>query len=198
MTQSSSIERALGPRQRPRGAARRRVALLAVAAGLTLSGGAAPEAPAAAPVAVQAEAPGLPDAIRAELERLNPHLAPAWIERIQQAILASSERHGLDPALVLAVIEVESHGRPEALSPKGALGLMQVMPYMMRPMGLAGNATTVEANVEAGCMILAGNIRRLGEADGISSYFWGSRIRGVSYLNRVRAARERVERALAS
>ena len=168
---------------------------------MTLSGSSAPRM-AAEPTPEVAESPAvaaaLPEAIRGELVRLNPHLAPAWIDRIQAAIQASSKRHGLDPALVLAVIEVESHGRPHARSPKGALGLMQVMPYMMRPMGLAGNAMTVEANIEAGCMILSGNIQRLGEADGISSYFWGSQIRGVGYLNRVRAAQERVERALTS
>jgi len=47
----------------------------------------------------------------------------------------------------------------------------------------------VETNVEAGCVILAHNIRRLGEEDGISAYFWGSEIRSVAYLNRVRSAR---------
>ena len=33
------------------------------------------------------------------------------------------------------------------------------------------------------------NIRRLGEDDGISAYFWGSDIRGVAYLARVKQAR---------
>jgi hypothetical protein len=46
--------------------------------------------------------------------------------------------------------------------------------------------------------ILADNIRRLGESDGISAYFWGSDIRGVAYLNRVRAARDRFEREIQS
>ena len=85
-----------------------------------------------------------------------------------------------------AVIEVESAARPWARSPKGALGLMQVMPYMVRPMGMAGNPSTIEANIEAGCMILADNIRRLGESDGISAYFWGSDIRG-GHLSESRA-----------
>ena len=59
----------------------------------------------------------------------------------------------------------------------------------------AGNPTTLESNIEAGCSILAGNIRRLGERDGISAYFWGSRIRGTRYLERVLAARARLHRA---
>jgi len=136
--------------------------------------------------------------ILGRLGQLNPHLTPAQLERIHAAILRSSQKYGLDPVLVTAVIEVESGARPWARSPKGALGLMQVMPYMLDPMGLAGNASTVETNIEAGCTILADNIRRLGESDGISAYFWGSDIRGVAYLNRVRAARDRLEREIRS
>ena len=136
--------------------------------------------------------------IHERLAELNPDLTSAQVARIQQAVLRYSNKYSLDPLLVTAVIEVESAAQPWARSPSGALGLMQVMPYMIRPMGLAGNASTVEANIEAGCAILAGNIRRLGEEDGISAYFWGSNIRGVTYLNRVRAARERLRRELPS
>ncbi len=180
---------------------RSRLALLAMAALLCVSGAAPDSATEPAPVVADASAPSVPSVdqvITDQLLVLNPHLAGAEVDRIAAAILSSSERYGLDPLLVLAVIEVESHGKPWAQSPKGALGLMQVMPYMMRPMGLAGNPTTIEANIEAGCMILSGNIRRLGEADGISSYFWGSHIRGLSYLTKVQAARDRVRRALHS
>jgi len=75
---------------------------------------------------------------------------------------------------------------------------MQVMPHMAEPLGLAGNFTTIESNLEAGCRILSDNIERLGEADGVSAYFWGSNIRGVAYLNRVQQARERIRRGLRS
>ena len=132
------------------------------------------------------------------LDQLNPHLTDAQLERIRAAILRYSAKYELDPVLVTAVIEVESAARPWARSPKGALGLMQVMPYMLHPLGLAGNASTIETNVEAGCIILADNIRRLGESDGISAYFWGSDIRGVAYLNRVQAARDRLQREIQS
>ncbi len=138
------------------------------------------------------------DDILRRLDQLNPHLTEAQLERIRAAILRYSAKYELDPLLVTAVIEVESGARPWARSPKGALGLMQVMPYMLHPMDLAGNASTIETNIEAGCLILADNIRRLGESDGISAYFWGSDIRGVAYLNRVRAARNRLEREIQS
>ena len=122
----------------------------------------------------------------------NSVLSDAESARIGRAVIQSADRHGLDPDLVTAVLLVESGGRPWARSHAGAVGLMQVMPHMAATMDLAGNLTTIESNVEAGCMILADNIRRLGEDDGISAYFWGSNIRGVAYLDRVRAARAAV------
>ena len=48
----------------------------------------------------------------------------------------ASRRHGLDPALVLAVVAVESGFRPEAVSPKGAQGLMQLMPRTAAALGV--------------------------------------------------------------
>jgi soluble lytic murein transglycosylase-like protein len=136
--------------------------------------------------------------VTARLAELNPHLTPGQLDRIETAVERYASKYGLDPVLVAAVIEVESSGKPWARSPKGALGLMQVMPYMIRPMGMAGNASTVEANVEAGCAILASNIRRLGEEDGISAYFWGGNIRGDGYLRRVQSARDRLRTELRS
>lgn len=132
------------------------------------------------------------------LEHWNPDLAPRSVERISSAILRYSAKYSLDPELVAAVIFVESRARVDARSPKGAIGLMQVMPHMMEPLQLAGNPTTIEANIEAGCWILADNIRRLGEEDGILSYFWGSRIRNDVYLRRVRNAQAEVRRLILS
>jgi soluble lytic murein transglycosylase-like protein len=129
---------------------------------------------------------------------VNPSLAPSELFRIASAVLRYSAKYKLDPELVTAVLLVESSARPWVRSPKGAIGLMQVMPHMMEPLGLAGNAATIESNVEAGCWILASNIRRLGEEEGISSYFWGSQIRGVAYLERVQARRAEVRRHLSS
>jgi soluble lytic murein transglycosylase-like protein len=55
-----------------------------------------------------------------------------------QALAAeASRRHGLDPALVQAVVAVESSFRPDAVSPKGAQGLMQLMPPTAASLGVA-------------------------------------------------------------
>lgn len=168
------------------------VALVALLAALLVVDGRAPESTAAQASMV----PGAFDAERVAtiVRRSNPVLSSDERRRIGHAVIRSAEKYGLDPELVTAVMLVESGARPWARSPKGAVGLMQVMPHMVAPMQLAGNLTTIESNIEAGCLILADNIRRLGEDDGISAYFWGSEIRGVAYLDRVRAARDAVRR----
>ena len=132
------------------------------------------------------------------LGRTNRQLAEPELARIARAVLRYSVKYELDPELVTAVILVESSALPSARSPKGAMGLMQVMPAMLEPLRLVGNFTTVESNIEAGCLILADNIRRMGEADGILAYFWGPKIRGDAYLERVRAAQAEVRRQLRS
>ena len=137
-------------------------------------------------------------ALTDHLRDRNSSLSEQEQDRVIEAVLRSSRRYGLDPYLVTAVLLVESDARPWAESGKGAIGLMQVMPYMAEKLPLAGNLATIESNVEAGCYILADNIRRLGEAKGISSYFWGRRIRGVAYLRKVQRARQRVREASAS
>jgi hypothetical protein len=52
-------------------------------------------------------------------------------------IFGAAERHGVDSLLVAAVVEAESAFRPEAISPRGALGLMQVMPTTGELYGVA-------------------------------------------------------------
>ncbi len=119
-----------------------------------------------------------------------PRLDPVLSGRIAASIARCGREQSLAPDLVLAVLMQESSGRPGALSPKGALGLMQVMPHMYEVLALPGSAAHVEANIEAGCRLLADNISRLGEERGISTYFWGSHhgndiyLRGVQKLRR--------------
>jgi soluble lytic murein transglycosylase-like protein len=60
-----------------------------------------------------------------------------------------ARRHGLDADLVLAVVAVESGFRSEAVSPKGAQGLMQLMPETAAALGVE-DALDPEANLEGG------------------------------------------------
>lgn len=122
----------------------------------------------------------------------NRRLDTAHSARIAEGVLRCARDPVLSADLVLAVLLVESDARPAVRSPKGAIGLMQVMPHMFAALELPGNAANLEANIEAGCLLLADNIRRLGEADGVSAYFWGSQIGGDGYLRRVKMVRDRL------
>jgi soluble lytic murein transglycosylase-like protein len=68
------------------------------------------------------------DGIARVLSDRNPELLPAEVEHLARVIVSESHRAGLPPNFVLAVIEVESSGRKDAISEAGALGLMQIMP----------------------------------------------------------------------
>ena len=64
----------------------------------------------------------------------------------------AAARSGLPPALVESVARVESNLRPEAVSPKGALGVMQLMPSTAR--ALAADPRDTAQNIEAGTRLL--------------------------------------------
>jgi membrane-bound lytic murein transglycosylase MltF len=60
----------------------------------------------------------------------------------------------LPPDLVLALIEVESRFDPWAVSPAGAVGLMQVMPFWPHELGVQNQLVRVAPNIRMGCEIL--------------------------------------------
>ena len=73
----------------------------------------------------------------------------------------AARRHGLDPDLVLAVVSVESAFRPTAVSPKGAQGLMQLMPGTARELGVA-DPLDPASNLDGGARYLSALIARYG------------------------------------
>ena len=74
----------------------------------------------------------------------------------REAVWYESKRAGLEPALVLGLIQVESGFRKYAISSAGARGYMQVMPFWARTIG-NGDASRLfhmQTNLRFGCVIL--------------------------------------------
>lgn len=88
-------------------------------------------------------------------------------------ILAASEETGVSPALIAGVIQVESRGNPQAESPHGARGLMQVMPEHLERRGVPEHQWhDPAANILMGSRLLEWNIETYGtEWDAIAHYF---------------------------
>jgi len=73
-----------------------------------------------------------------------------------ETVWYESKRAGLEPALVLGLIQVESAFRKYAISPAGARGYMQVMPFWTRAIGNgdAAGLFHLQTNLRFGCVIL--------------------------------------------
>jgi soluble lytic murein transglycosylase-like protein len=89
---------------------------------------------------------------------------PEWEVRKEflQTVWYESKRAGLDVALVLGLIQVESNFRKYAVSIVGARGYMQVMPFWTRALGDgdAGKLFHMQTNLRFGCVILRHYLER--------------------------------------
>lgn len=128
-----------------------------------------------------AAAQPLPPGLRPTLEAVNQHhqtaqqqwLARQWRLRMDTALARfmddAAERQtllthlyqearlaGLPPELILALIQVESAFKADAISSAGAVGLMQIMPFWVSELGLPiDDLTHPPRNLRYGCTILA-------------------------------------------
>ncbi len=74
-------------------------------------------------------------------------------QRLKPLIVRTANRHGVSPALVHAVVKVESAFRTGAVSHKGARGLMQLMPQTQQELGVR-NAFNAADNLDGGTRYL--------------------------------------------
>ena len=81
------------------------------------------------------------------------------LDRYQAEIWSASQESGVDPALLLAVLQEESGGDPQAVSARGAVGLMQLMPATAAEVGVRRIDDPGE-NIRGGARYLARMLHR--------------------------------------
>lgn len=121
--------------------------------------------------------------------------ANTWDAQIKQI----ANEYGVDPALVKAIMATESSGNPNAVSPVGAEGLMQLMPATAQAYGVA-NPFDPGQNLTAGTQFIDGLLSKYGgNVDyALAAYNWGPGnldrkgynnmpSETINYINRVNA-----------
>ena len=129
------------------------------------------------------------------------------LNRWAPLVEAAAARHGLDLNLVRAVMAVESCGEPAAVSPAGAVGLMQLMPATARDYGCTDRKDPAR-NIEAGCEHLARLTEKLdGRVDLVLAAYnagegavkrWGGIPQYRETVRYVRLVRAHIERLAAA
>ncbi len=112
-------------------------------------------------------------------------------------LLEAAKRYKIDPALVAAMIDAESGWNRRAVSPKGALGLMQLMPGTAEDMGVE-DPLDPEENIYGGVRYLRKMLDRFPTTEqALAAYNAGpERVERAGGVPDIRETRAYVERVL--
>ena len=140
-----------------------------IAAVAVLLGGCLPHLASASSPTRQSTAPRIRSVVRADAQGrlvrtviVSPIVSPRVVPSTEQPVAgasipeiveAAAKKHDVDPLLVHSVISTESNYNPYAISPKGAQGLMQLMPATARRFGVR-NSFDIKENIEGGVRYL--------------------------------------------
>lgn len=91
------------------------------------------------------------------------HKSSPFALRLENLIKQEALQQEVNPRLIEAIVKVESNGRVDAKSNKGAIGLMQLMPGTAR--SLAVNPYDAQENLSGGIRYLKNMARRFGDLD---------------------------------
>ncbi len=122
----------------------------------------------------------VPDEIMDEIAQAQKSTRLLSKAEIESLAIEIAKRHNVDASLVLAVIRVESAFEPQAVSPKGAQGLMQLMPATAGDLGI-DDPFDPGANIDGGVRHLSQLLRR----------YRGDRVRALAAYNAGAAAVDR-------
>jgi soluble lytic murein transglycosylase-like protein len=97
-------------------------------------------------------------------------------QTIAAAVMSSASKYSLPPALLLAIISIESRFKETAKGPNNATGLMQVVPSAHKKLVRNVDLTDPEDNIETGSAILHGYMKSAqGDVDAALRSYGGSR-----------------------
>jgi soluble lytic murein transglycosylase-like protein len=97
-------------------------------------------------------------------------------QTIASAVMASASKYSLPPALLLAIISIESRFKETAVGANNATGLMQVVPSAHKKLVRNVDLTEPETNIEIGSSILHGYLKSAqGDVDAALKNYGGSR-----------------------
>ncbi|MBL8380442.1 MAG: transglycosylase SLT domain-containing protein [Burkholderiales bacterium] len=170
--------------------------------GAALFGAMRPESISAGTAAL-ADGDGKRDVAGSEHSRVADYLARKYrvaldsTRSIVASAYVSARDLGVDPALVLAVMGIESRMNPLAASPMGAVGLMQIIPRFhadkLEDVGGMAAALDPAANIRVGTMILKDYLQRFGGVEAGLKAYSGATGDDFGYAAKVLAERDRIK-----